>query len=262
MDQSDSHKNKVIAFSLFGPKDLYLIGAVENAREANIFYPGWRTVFFVGESVPREVIQELLQAHAEVVHVELAEDFKSAFWRFKAACMPDVSHVIFRDADSRFSRREVTAVEEWIRSGQPLHTIRDHPHHIWQVQAGMFGVTGDAIATLCRAQKQDYEGDYYGADQDFLRRNLWLPYRKVAFVHDLLRMPCENSHPLSREKGDLSFIGERVFVDRTVDPNVRNLIQKFHSSRSYRLETYLRVAKHRLLSALSDYLVRLNLRRI
>ena len=34
-----------------------------------------------------------------------------------------------RDLDSRISSREVAAVNEWLRTDEPLHVMRDHPGH-------------------------------------------------------------------------------------------------------------------------------------
>ena len=45
----------------------------------------------------------------------------------------DVYHC--RDLDSRFSAREVAAVDEFLSSGLPLHSMRDHPAH-WAPMVG------------------------------------------------------------------------------------------------------------------------------
>lgn len=34
-----------------------------------------------------------------------------------------------RDLDSRFSDRELAAVNEWLASGASIHAMRDHPAH-------------------------------------------------------------------------------------------------------------------------------------
>jgi len=34
-----------------------------------------------------------------------------------------------RDLDSRFSDREVSAVDEWLSIGKAIHSMRDHPNH-------------------------------------------------------------------------------------------------------------------------------------
>jgi hypothetical protein len=44
-----------------------------------------------------------------------------------------------RDADSRISKREKIAVDEWLDSNTSLHIMRDHPHHNYVIMGGMFG---------------------------------------------------------------------------------------------------------------------------
>ena len=53
-----------------------------------------------------------------------------------------------RDLDSRFSAREVAAVDEWLSIGMPLHSIRDHPNHNTPL-LGKSGIENLAQTTLC-----------------------------------------------------------------------------------------------------------------
>jgi hypothetical protein len=45
-----------------------------------------------------------------------------------------------RDLDSRFSEREVAAVDEWLKSEETFHVMRDHELHTNEMLAGMWGV--------------------------------------------------------------------------------------------------------------------------
>lgn len=38
-----------------------------------------------------------------------------------------MARFISRDTDSRLGLRESAAVDEWVKSGKMLHTMRDHP---------------------------------------------------------------------------------------------------------------------------------------
>ena len=49
------------------------------------------------------------------------------FWRFLASERPDCERVVFRDADSRISKGEKLAVDEWVNNDTVLHVMRDHP---------------------------------------------------------------------------------------------------------------------------------------
>ena len=45
-----------------------------------------------------------------------------------------------RDLDSRFSAREIAAVEEWrTKSNHSIHSMRDHPAHHAVLMAGIWG---------------------------------------------------------------------------------------------------------------------------
>ena len=73
-------------------------------------------------------------------------------WRFLPLGDPTVSKFIVRDADSRITRREHSAVKQWLTSGIPFHAMRDHPSHIFTIMGGMWGANNDLIG-LQTAQK-------------------------------------------------------------------------------------------------------------
>ena len=52
-----------------------------------------------------------------------------------------------RDLDSRFSKREAAAVEEWLQSGRAIHSMRDHPAHTTPLLGAAWGarITEDSI---------------------------------------------------------------------------------------------------------------------
>ena len=61
----------------------------------------------------------------------------------KQRCLLKVEVALFRDLDSRPSRREMEAVEEWMLSKHVVHVMRDHPGHDMPILAGMWGVKLD-----------------------------------------------------------------------------------------------------------------------
>ena len=62
----------------------------------------------------------------------------------KQRCLLKVEVALFRDLDSRPSRREMEAVEEWMLSKHVVHVMRDHPGHDMPILAGMWGVKLDS----------------------------------------------------------------------------------------------------------------------
>ena len=121
---------KVIAFSLWGDKPMYTIGAIRNAEISPEIYPGWICRFYIGQSTPNEVVEKLSSLeHVEVVMMPEEGNSIGMFWRFLAASDPEVSVVISRDTDSRLNEREKLAVDQWLASDKIFHIMRDHPAH-------------------------------------------------------------------------------------------------------------------------------------
>lgn len=160
-------KTKIISFSVFGSKPMYLRGAVRNAELAPTIYPGWTARFYCERGLP--ILGELRALGAEVVEMPPEPGVSGAFWRFLAAAEPNVERVIFRDADSRLNVREKAAVDAWVESGRAGHIMRDHPQHTGcPVLAGMWGVLGGRLygiaADIALWPRKAIKGD----DQAFL----------------------------------------------------------------------------------------------
>ena len=66
---------------------------------------------------------------------------------------------LFRDLDSRPSRREMEAVEEWMLSKHVVHVMRDHPGHDMPILAGMWGVKLEDS----RGRREGRQGDVRSA---------------------------------------------------------------------------------------------------
>ncbi|MGI5274752.1 hypothetical protein ACQEUU_37345 [Nonomuraea sp. CA-218870] len=180
----------VIAFSLFGPDELYLVGAAENVRLCAGLYPGFVCRFYVGDSIPSLVVGELSRMGAEVVPMAgVPENWWSTFWRFHA--LRDGNEVtLFRDADSRPCERERAAVEEWLASGKQFHVMRDHPEHGMPILAGMWGAKRDGAAAAARLLPDRHAGsERWQADQLWLAHQVYPLARKSLMVHTSTQSP-------------------------------------------------------------------------
>ncbi|MHC4391072.1 MAG: hypothetical protein ACYS22_07105, partial [Planctomycetota bacterium] len=140
---------RVIAFSLWGDKPRYTVGAVRNAELARTIYPGWICRFYVGSSVPEDTIRALEAfENADVRQLQEPGDWRGMLWRFLPASEPEVEVFLSRDADSRLGGRERAAVEEWLQSGKGVHVMRDHPEHGAPILGGMWGARRGRIPGL------------------------------------------------------------------------------------------------------------------
>jgi len=137
---------KYISYSLWGDKEIYLVGAKKNLLQTKEFYPDWQMVLYYDQTVPQNIIQDLTNNGA--LCIEITSGLYGMFWRFFAADLPDCEYAIFRDCDSRLSLREKLAVDEWIQSKKSVHIMRDHPATIFRTILASLGTSLKRAAPL------------------------------------------------------------------------------------------------------------------
>jgi protein O-GlcNAc transferase len=176
---------KIISFSLWGDKPIYNIGAIRNAEIAKVIYPDWICRFYVGKSTPIETINELRNFdNTEIIQMDEQGDWTGMFWRFYPASEEDVKVMISRDCDSRLSKREVMAVNEWINSDKDFHIMRDHPHHNIEILGGMWGVKNNLLYNMKSLINDYLKGDFWQVDQNFLKEIIYPIIKGNVMVHD------------------------------------------------------------------------------
>jgi len=174
-----------ISYSLYGTDNLYLDGILKSCDSYRKLFPGWRPLIFVGDSVPTLLIEKLINDFdSHVVRmVRKVENHTSMFWRFLAFDAVGGDAVIFRDADSRASRRERGAIDEWLASGKTFHIMRDHIAHTLPIMGGMWGARLDSIANISQII-DDYEPDSnFSSDQRFLASVVYPLAVRSCMVH-------------------------------------------------------------------------------
>ena len=137
---------KYITYSLWGDNKVYTYGIIENVLDAKKFYEGWIVRVHYNDTVPQNVVDWLKsQDNVELVH-HSGNKMKASntLWRFEDLFIKDAT-VLSRDADSRFSEREVKLVNEWLESNKDFHVIRDHKHHMVPILAGTFGCRNNCL---------------------------------------------------------------------------------------------------------------------
>jgi hypothetical protein len=165
----------LISFSLYGDNPKYTEGAIQNVLLANKVYPNWTCRFYVDNSVPKKITDELLNLGAQVYFVKQNNKItqrQRSLWRFLA--LNEVCRVIFRDTDSRVNAREKWVIDQWNQSGKTYSRIWDAEHqedgHSNPLMAGMWG----AVSVTPKDSKtpnnlKDYD------------HNLWKPGVKPLF---------------------------------------------------------------------------------
>jgi hypothetical protein len=165
-----------VIFSLFGSSDHYLSGLKQNFAVMQDIYPD--STMIVHTDQPERVAEALPEVEIET-HSH-SKELAGAFWRFLSYNDPRFDAVLFRDADSVVNVREAAAVNGWLASGLPLHTMLDHSCHLsgeWPVMAGMWAARKGGIPFdfnyLVKWWISKKDSFQYTSDQWFLRRYIW-----------------------------------------------------------------------------------------
>lgn len=213
---------KIISFSLWGNNPTYTVGAIKNVELAKKLMPDWICRFYVDNTVPDEIIYKLKNSGAEIYKYNIKGDWFSMFWRFLPASDNDVECMISRDCDSRISKRELLAVEEWMKSNKLFHIMRDHPYHNVSILGGMWGVKSPLLKDMKKIIKEYNIGNYWQTDQEFLRDIIYPMVKDLSMVHDSF---FEDSRfPAERE--EISFVGQAFDqFDRPLYPEHLQLIE-------------------------------------
>ena len=133
--------NKVISFCLYGNKDLYCYGLIENIDIINDKYNDWK-IYVYYHNIPETILNILNNKSNTYLFHSNHKGYKweGMFWRFYPIENENIDYFLSRDTDSRISEREMNLVNIWIESGKSFHIIRDHPYHQIEILGGTFGV--------------------------------------------------------------------------------------------------------------------------
>lgn len=180
------------------------------ATTALTYYPDWIIRFHVTDFTP-EYEQEIVTKHknAELVRCKRMEPKSSnsrmMIPRYMTVDDPSVWLTIVRDVDSRFTLRELMAVNEWIASVErhPFHVMRDHPQQSLEVLGGTAGMArgmlDDSQDYTSMVELVDLAIETYpnrpipgccGEDQSFLATYVWPRVVKTALSHDSIGSRC------------------------------------------------------------------------
>ena len=164
-------------------------------------------------------------------------------WRFLVASDSNIERYVIRDIDSRISRREKLAVDEWIASGKQFHLMRDHPSHSnYAMIGGMWGGTHDAIPNMKSLLLNNTRKHSFLEDMNFLNTMVWTKVKSSVFQHDSFscgRYGAYNPFPTSRS--GFEHVGS-VYIDnkmRQVDVDILSDAMK-HPSKCVAEKQYIR----------------------
>lgn len=185
MDGSSFGGVNVLSFCLYGSAPKYMIGAIENCRQAKIFYPGWEVRIHVSREVPERIIQEIQKEGGIIVQGDTSGVRNRMLWRIMPVTDPTVDRVVFRDLDSRQSTRENDAVLEWILSRKPVHIMKEWIFYgDLTIAGGCWGIIPKTFPELWPIITKHNPPDVYGIDERFLTDEVWPLIKDISFIQD------------------------------------------------------------------------------
>ena len=205
---------KIISFSIWGENPKYTIGAIKNAELALEIYPDWICRFYIGKSVPYDIIETLKNMkNTEVILMNDDGNWSGMFWRFYACEDSDV--MISRDTDSRLSLREKIAVDEWLKSDKNFHIMRDHPYHKTEILGGMWGCRNGILKNIKKLIDDYNKEDFWQVDQNFLREKIYPLVVNQSIIHDSYLKYNTDSKKFPTERINKEFVGD-VFDENDI----------------------------------------------
>jgi hypothetical protein len=189
---------KIISFSLWGTRDLYLHGALVNATLTARYFPDWKVRIYHDDTVPEHILQKL-RVYKHITTIKVSDGSYGMFWRFEP--LFENAIVLVRDLDSRITWRDVQCVNEWLESGKKLSVIRDHDEHYKvPIPGGLMGLRGPLPHYMEKSMRDYAQVKQYNMDQIWLAQNVWPVYQYDVFQHAFRHVPWmldswnENTH--------------------------------------------------------------------
>jgi hypothetical protein len=170
----------IISFSLYGTKEMYWKGAIENIRLSKEIYPNYICRFYIDEDASQDLKDSIEGDNVEKIFMKNRGGIDGMFWRLLGACDKDVNIFLCRDTDSRLSLREKLAVEEWLSSDKDFHIMRDHVQHKTPILGGMWGCRNNILCNR-NLENKILNWPHFnkkGDDQRFLSKEIYYPIVK------------------------------------------------------------------------------------
>ena len=203
--------NNIIAFSLWGDNPMYWVGALRNIEQVKKYFPSWICRFYIDKNSDQNLIETIKGDNVEVILVDSKDSFHGMFWRFWASEDQDVDIFLSRDCDSRFSDREVSAINEWLDSDKDFHIMRDHPYHQVPILGGMWGCRNGLMRKINLSDEINKWDKYErkGIDQDFLGQVIYPLVKNNSFEHSEFGLNYgTETKPFPTERNNYEFVGD------------------------------------------------------
>lgn len=152
------------------------------------------------------------------------------FMRFIASEVIQSDYYFFKDSDSVVTKKEIEIMNDFITSSKyDYMIIRDHPHHVSPILAGMFGMKAKQAIKFnlrlnqCRNSIINSVQSSYSYDQEWLQKYIYPEILNETMVYtDFFYFKNEKVTKISRSIEDYNYIGAQIWKKklRITDSNL------------------------------------------
>jgi hypothetical protein len=219
----------VIAYSLWGDHPMYWNGALRNIEQTTEYFPGWICRFYIDKSCNQNLIDTIKGSNVETILVDSKDSFHGMFWRFWSAEDPEVDIFLSRDCDSRFSKREKAAIDEWLSSDKDFHIMRDHPYHTTPILGGMWGCRNGIMREIGLVDliSKWSQFERKGIDQEFLAKKIYPLIKDRVLEHSEFGINYGvNTINFPTKRKDYEFVGDVFDENDNRNPDYWTFIKR------------------------------------
>ncbi len=223
------YDDKFFSFCVYNNKPKYTIGAVRNCEQYTKEYTDYKSLFFIRNDVPQEIIDEIKLKNGSIIKTLFLPDWFMMFTRFLP--LENCKFNSSRDTDGRLIKREIFVNNEFITSNKKFHIIRDHPYHSTEILGGMWSSKNFNIPNLrflildfCLKNMNKITMSM-GHDQNFLKNYIYqLVNNEHLLTHDNYFNYTTNRTKITIPRENKEYIGEPYDENDQYDIKLRNAI--------------------------------------
>ena len=223
------YDNKFFSFCVYNDNPKYTIGAIRNSEQYTKEYPDYKSLFYVRNDVPQNIINQIENNSGIVIKSLFLPDWFMMFARFlPLECSTFNSS---RDTDCRLSKREIFVNNEFFNSNKKFHIIRDHPYHSTEILGGLWSSSNYNIHNLRFSildfclKNMNKEKVCMGHDQNFLKYYIFPMINKNEILtHDNYFNYTTDKNKITILRINKEYIGEAFDENEQIDSKLRQVI--------------------------------------
>ena len=206
---------KIISFCLYGTKDIYYKGLIENIRIIIKELPDFFTHVYYGSDITEDKITNLRSLSDKLVLIATNKlGAGNMIDRLNPIKLDDTEIFFCRDADSRIGERDLWCMKKFIDSKKSVHCIRDHYWHKQRLMGCSTGWKVNKIKNLEKIRKElsnyykYYENPEYGDDEHFLGSKVYPLIKDELYLQTSITAFKDEEYELIDYQNDgVNFVG-------------------------------------------------------